>query len=97
MGHQASKPRKFYRTSDLGREVRATLLDDLAALSRAFDLPAESELVMTSLTDRYVYATTRELPAARRAEIGRELRARSPTRSTSGSGPVNHRSRRSTP
>jgi len=30
---------------------------------------------MTSLTDRYVHATTRELPAARRAEIGRELRA----------------------
>jgi hypothetical protein len=29
----------------------------------------------TSLTDRYVHATTRELPGARRAEIGRELRA----------------------
>jgi hypothetical protein len=30
---------------------------------------------MTSLTDRYVHATTRELPTQRRAEIGRELRA----------------------
>ncbi len=30
---------------------------------------------MTTLVDRYVYATTRELSAARRAEIGRELRA----------------------
>ena len=30
---------------------------------------------MTTLTDRYVYATTRELPSARRPEIGRELRA----------------------
>ena len=29
---------------------------------------------MTSLADRYVHATTRELPSARRAEIGRELR-----------------------
>jgi DNA-binding PadR family transcriptional regulator len=32
----ASKPRKFYRTSDLGRQVRHALLDDLAALTRAF-------------------------------------------------------------
>lgn len=30
---------------------------------------------MTGLTDRYVHATTRELPSARRDEIGRELRA----------------------
>lgn len=28
-----SKPRKFYRTSELGRRVRSTLLEDLAALS----------------------------------------------------------------
>jgi DNA-binding PadR family transcriptional regulator len=32
----ASKPRKFYRTSDLGRDVRAALLDDLTALTNAF-------------------------------------------------------------
>ena len=30
-----SKPRKFYRTSELGREVRAALLDDLSALTNA--------------------------------------------------------------
>ena len=93
----ASKPRKFYRTSDLGREVRAALLEDLAALARRVHRPAESEHVMTSLTDRYIYSTTRELPAARRAEIGHELHASITDRSTSGSRPVNRRSRRSTP
>jgi len=30
-----SKPRKFYRTSELGGEVRAALLDDLTALSES--------------------------------------------------------------
>ncbi len=30
-----SRPRKFYRTSDLGRAVRTALLDDVAALAAA--------------------------------------------------------------
>jgi len=38
----ASKPRKFYRTSPLGREVRAALLDDLAALTRSVNFLQEA-------------------------------------------------------
>lgn len=33
----ASKPRKFYRTSDLGRQVRDALLADFESLGRSFD------------------------------------------------------------
>jgi len=59
---EESRPRRFYQASEEGESVLDRLLADLSA-------------VRTSLTERYVAATIRAVPAARPKEIATELHA----------------------